>query len=158
MNSEKLLLLDIFSYSCMNCVRSLGYIKKLGKKYQKYGLKTVVVHVPEWDFEKNKNNIHSQIKSQKIRFKVKIDRDKKLIDKLKVDFWPSQLLLKNNKVIYKHIGEGNYRILENSIKKYLKIKESSIFHNEPKYTKFPTIYAGKKKKGKISGIKKEIKF
>ena len=157
MNSEKLLLLDIFSYSCMNCVRSLGYIKKLGKKYQKYGLKTVVVHVPEWDFEKNKNNIHSQIKSQKIIFPIKIDRDKKLINSLKVDFWPSQLLIKNNKVVYKHIGEGNYGILENNIKKHLEIKENKIFHNEPKYTEFPTIYAGKKKKGRISKIKTKLK-
>ncbi|MBI2135091.1 redoxin domain-containing protein [Candidatus Woesearchaeota archaeon] len=158
MNSEKLLLLDIFSYSCMNCVRSLEYIKKLGNKYKKYGLKTIIVHVPEWDFEKNKSNIHSQVKSQKISFQVKNDSNKKLIKKLKVNFWPSQLLLKNNKVVYKHIGEGNYRILENNIRKHLEIKKSSIFHNEPKYSEFPTVYAGKRKKGKIKEIKNNLKF
>ena len=158
MNTYKLELLDIFSYSCMNCIRSLGYIKKLGNKYKKYGLKTVIVHVPEWGFEKNKGNVYGEVKSQKIKFPVKIDRDKKLINKLKVDFWPSQLLVKNNKVVYKHIGEGDYKALEKSIKSHLKIKESGIFNKEPKYTKFPTIYAGKNKKGKIFPIKNKLEF
>jgi len=158
MSTCNLELFDIFSYSCMNCIRSLGYIKNLDAQYKKYGLKTVIVHVPEWGFEKSKSNIYGAAKSQKIRFPVKIDKDKKLINKLKVDFWPSQLLIKNSRVVYRHIGEGGYKPLENAIKKHLGVKERSIFDNEPKYTKFPTIYAGKKKEGKISKVKKAIRF
>ena len=158
MSTHNLELFDIFSYSCMNCIRSLAYIKKLNAKYSKYGLKTVIVHVPEWGFEKNKGNISEAIKRNKIRFPVKIDKDKKLIDKLKVNFWPSQLLMKNGKIVYKHIGEGSYKPLENAIKKHLMVKERGIFDNEPKYTKFPTIYAGKNKKGKISQIKNKLRF
>lgn len=157
MNTCNLELLDIFSYSCMNCIRSLGYIKKLNAKYSKYGLKTVIVHVPEWGFEKNKGNVSEAIKQNKIRFPVRIDRDKKLINKLKVNFWPSQLLIKNSKIVYKHIGEGNYKALERSIRKHLGIKARCIFNNEPKYTKFPTVYAGKNKKGKISKIKNKLR-
>lgn len=156
MNTYKLELLDIFSYSCMNCIRSLRYIKKLDAQYRKYGLKTVIVHVPEWGFEKNKGNIHKEVK--KIKLPVKIDRDKKLINKLKVDFWPSQLLIKNSKVAYRHIGEGDYKALERSIRKHLGVKERNIFYNEPKYTKFPAIYAGKNKKGKIFPIKNKLEF
>lgn len=158
MSAYKLELLDIFSYSCMNCIRSLGYIKKLNAKYGKYGLKTVIVHVPEWGFEKNKGNISEAIKRNKIRFPVKIDKDKELIDKLKVNFWPSQLLIKNSKIVYKHIGEGNYKALESSVRKHLGIKARCIFNKEPKYTRFPTVYAGKNKKGKISQIKNKLRF
>ena len=158
MSTCNLELFDIFSYSCMNCIRSLGYIKNLDAQYKKYGLKTVIVHVPEWGFEKSKSNIYGAAKSQKIRFPVKIDKDKKLINKLKVDFWPSQLLIKNSRVVYRHIGEGSYKALENAIKKHLGVKERSIFNNEPKYTKFQAIYAGKNKKGKISQIKDKLRF
>lgn len=141
----------------MNCIRSLAYIKKLNAKYSKYGLKTVIVHVPEWGFEKNKGNISEAIKRNKIKLPVKIDKDKKLIDKLKVNFWPSQLLIKNSKIVYKHIGEGSYKALERSIRKHLGIKARCIFNNEPEYAKFPTVYAGKNKKGKISKIKNKLK-
>ena len=156
--TQKLLLFDIFSYSCMNCLRSLDYIKKINNKYKKYGLKTILIHPPEWEFEKNSNNILHSIKKQKIKFPVIIDKDKKLIKKLKINFWPSQVLIKDNKTIYKHIGEGDYKKLENKIINTLKVKTNKIFNIEPKYTKFQTIYAGKKKKGRISEIKDKLKF
>ena len=140
--TQKLLLFDIFSYSCMNCLRSLDYIKKINNKYKKYGLKTILIHPPEWEFEKNGNNILHSIKKQKIKFPIIIDKDKKLIKKLKINFWPSQVLIKssknpknflghkksqrdffvNNRIIYKHTGEGNYKALENKIIDILKIK------------------------------------
>jgi len=156
--TQKLLLFDIFSCSCMNCLRSLDYIKKINNKYKKYGLKTILIHPPEWEFEKNSNNILHSIKKQKIKFPIIIDKDKKLIKKLKINFWPSQVLIKDNKTIYKHIGEGDYKKLENKIIDTLKVKTNKIFDIEPKYTKFPIIYAGKKKKGKISKLKNELKF
>ena len=53
----ELILLDIFSYSCMNCLRSLELIKKIDKKYKEFGLKTIIVHSPEWEFEKDSKNI-----------------------------------------------------------------------------------------------------
>lgn len=158
MTSAKLELWDIFSYSCMNCLRSLSYIKNLDKKYRKYGLKTIIVHVPEWDFEKNKVGVNAAIKRHSINFKNIIGKDKKLIKKLKINFWPAQILIKNNKVVYKHIGEGNYRALENKIRSVLKAKTEVLFKNEPKYTKFPTIYAGKRKKGIISELKNKLKL
>jgi len=157
--TQKLLLFDIFSYSCMNCLISLDYIKKINNKYKKYGLKTILIHPPEWEFEKNHNYISRALKKCKINLPIIIDKDKKLIKKLKINFWPSQILINNNnKIIYKHIGEGDYKKLENKIINTLKIKTNKIFNIEPKYTKFPTIYAGKKKKGKISDIKNKLKF
>jgi len=158
MTSEKLHLLDIFSYSCMNCLRSMKYMEKLDNKYKRYGLKTVLIHPPEWEFEKRKNNIVRFKKDCKISFPIIIDKNKKIIKKLKVNFWPTQILIKGNEVLYKHIGEGNYKELENKITKSLKIKTNKIFGKEPKYTKHPMIYAGKNKKGKIGKIRNRIKF
>ncbi len=158
MTAKELFLFDIFSYSCMNCLRSLDYIKKLDNKYRKYGLKTILIHPPEWDFEKDSNNITRAAKKYDINFPIIIDKDKKIIRKLKINFWPTQVLIMDNKILYKHIGEGNYRKLEGKIVKALEIKSHALFNKEPKYTKFQTVYAGKKKKGSISELKNKIDF
>lgn len=157
MNPKKLILLDIFSYSCMNCLRSLKYIKQLDNKYKKYGLKTIIMHVPEWKFERNANNVNIAINKLKIRFSKIIDKNKKLIKKLKIDFWPSQVLLKDKRIIYKHIGEGSYKKLESKIIKALNVKTKPIFIQEPSYKKYPTVYCGKKKNGKIEELNNKTK-
>ena len=145
----ELILLDIFSYSCMNCLRSLDYIKKLDKKYRKSGLKGIIIHPPEWNFEKQSVNIMKAAEKYNIKIPIVIDKNYFVIKRLKVDFWPTQILIKDNKILYKHVGEGNYKGLENSIVENLRIKAKKEFKNEPKYSKFPTIYCGKKKKGNI---------
>ena len=158
MTAKELFLFDIFSYSCMNCLRSLYYIKKIDNKYKKYGLKTILIHPPEWDFEKDSNNIIRAAKRCKIKMPIIIDKDKKIIKKLRINFWPTQILIKDRKTLYKHIGEGNYKALENNIIKALKIKTKGAFNKEPKYTKFPIVYAGKKKGGMIPELKNKINF
>src|SRR3990167_1313877 len=115
MGQGNLVLLDIFSYSCMNCLRSLKYIRKIDERYNKYGLKTTLIHTPEWEFEKNKSNIARALKKYSISFPAIIGKDRKLINKLKIDFWPAQLLVHNNKIVYRHTGEGNYKLLEEKI-------------------------------------------
>ena len=156
----ELILLDVFSYSCMNCLRSLDYIKKLDSKYRKSGLKSIIIHPPEWDFEKQSKNILKAAEKYDIKIPIVIDKDYFVIKRLKVDFWPSQILVKDNKILYRHIGEGNYKGLENSIIKNLRIKAKKEFENEPEYSKLPTIYCGKKKKGKIRFFddNKNLKF
>ncbi|MBI2655789.1 hypothetical protein HYX06_05215 [Candidatus Woesearchaeota archaeon] len=145
----ELILLDIFSYSCMNCLRSLDCIKKIDDSYRKYGLKTIIIHAPEWDFEKSGKNILNAAEKYKIKIPIIIDKNRRIIKKLSVNFWPAQILMSDGKELYRHIGEGNYKKLESSIIKNLKIKTKSIFHKEPKYSKFPTLYCGKRKGKKI---------
>lgn len=148
MNSKNLILLDVFSYSCINCLRSLGFIKKIDKKYRKFGLDTILIHPPEWEFEKLSGNIDSAIKQYKINFPIIIDKDKKMTKKLKINFWPTQILIRDGKMLYKHIKEGNYKKLESKIIQTLKIKTKRLFDEEPKYSKFPTLYLGKRKQKK----------
>ena len=100
----------------MNCLRSLEYIKQINDKYKRYGLKTILIHPPEWEFEKDSSNILKAAKKYKIKIPILIDNNKKLVKKLKINFWPTQVLINNNKTAYKHVGEGNYKILENKIR------------------------------------------
>ncbi len=158
MNSTKLILLDVFSYSCMNCLRSLKFIKKIDKKYKKFGLKTTLVHPPEWEFEKDSKNVFYALKKLGIKFPVIIDKNKQLIKKLKVNFWPTQILIKDKKIIYKHIGEGNYKKLEDKIIKSLKIKSKKVFNKEPTYRKYSILYLGKRKGGRIIRLKNRLRL
>ena len=129
--SDDLALLDIFSYSCMNCLRSLGFIIKLNERYKTHGLSTVLIHPPEWEFEKNRENILHFLKRLNIKFPLIVDENRRIIEKLRVNFWPAQSLVKKDKILYKHIGEGDYKILENEIQKTFKIKDSKLFNKEP---------------------------
>ena len=165
MGGANLVLLDIFSYSCMNCLRSLEQIKRLNQKYGKYGLFTAIVHPPEWGFEKNNENVCNASKKYSIKFPIMTDKSRKITKSLGVDFWPSQILLKDGKILYRHIGEGNYRELEKAIVKRLDFNgknKTGLFKGEPKYSKFPAVYLGSKKHGKIKRCEnlknKKIKF
>ncbi|MBI2656789.1 hypothetical protein HYX03_03550 [Candidatus Woesearchaeota archaeon] len=136
----------------------MGFIKKLDKKYKKFGLKTLIVHPPEWGFEKNSKNIIYALKKLNIRFPIIIDKNRRIIKKLKINFWPAQILMRDKKILYKHVEEGNYKKLENKILGLLKIKSNRIFKDEPNYSKFPTVYCGKRKLGKIKKSDKTLKF
>ncbi|MBI1935206.1 redoxin domain-containing protein [Candidatus Woesearchaeota archaeon] len=154
----KLILLDIFSYSCMNCMRSLEFIKSLDSAYKGSGLGAVLVHPPEWKFEKNGMNISAAIKRYNIKFPIIIDRNKKIIRKFGINFWPAQILVNGRKIIYRHIGEGSYKNLERLIAKSLGIISKKIFAKEPNYSKYQTVYCGKRKKGRIERLNKNLKF
>lgn len=156
--NPKLTLIDIFSYSCMNCLRSLRFIKKIDKKYKKYGLKTVLVHPPEWEFEKESKNILSFLKKNNIKIPLVVDKNKEIIKKFDIDFWPTQIIVGDGKILYKHIGEGSYKQLENTIRNILKAEPKRIFNREPEYSKFPPLYTGKRKKGRIINQKDRLRF
>lgn len=144
----------------MNCLRSAEYIKQIDSKYKRYGLRTIIIHPPEWDFEKENENIAASLKQNNIKLPFIADKDRKLIREFGINFWPSQILISQGKVVYKHIGEGNYKDLENHIIDVLEIKNlnlKKLFSKEPKYSNHPTVYCGKRKKGKVNSLKKNNK-
>ena len=150
MASGKLHLIDVFSYSCMNCLRSLECIRRLDRRYGPKGLHTVILHVPEWEFEKDKGHVAKACKRLGISFPVILDSNKKIIGKLGIDFWPTQLLMKDGKILYCHVGEGGYRALEKTIRSVLDSTGKWVFASEPKYTTYPAVYAGTRKGRKIT--------
>lgn len=131
----------------MNCLRSLELIRRIDERYRKFGLTTIILHPPEWNFEKKRSNIADAVKRYNINFPIIMDKNKKILKKLRINFWPAQVLFKNRKIVYKHIGEGNYKKLEYAIMGSLNIKSKRMFYEEPICGKFPTVYCGKRKKG-----------
>ena len=142
----------------MNCLRSLKYIEKINSKYKRHGLETILIHPPEWEFEKSSSNIIDAFRKYKIRIPAIIDKKQIIIKKFKINFWPTQLLISCGEIVYKHVGEGNYRELENIIAQNLRITAKNIFNKEPKYSEFPAIYCGKRKKGKVMRLNKKLRF
>jgi len=149
---QKLVLVDIFTYSCMNCLRSLHFLGKLAKKYRHKGLGFVILHPFEFSFEKDKKRVSEAIKELGIRYPVILDRDRKQLRSLGLHFWPSQLLFSLGKLAYSHVKEGNYPALEGEIQKHLNINEKKIFCGDPFHSAFAPIYGGSRKGGDIGSI------
>jgi len=158
----KAILYDVFTYSCMNCLRSWGFLEKLHEAYRNYGLELVIIHPFEWNFERDERNVKRALKELNIHVPVILDPQRKLIKKLNVNFWPAQILVKDGEVVYRHIGEGGYKQLELVIRKNIgnfQYGEKSIFPSEPKYSKIPAVYCGKRKNKKVfcnDGLPKEF--
>jgi hypothetical protein len=158
MIDQSLVLMKIFSYNCMNCIRSLRYTKKLDNKYKKFGLITKIIYVPEWKFELNNDRLKNSSKYYTPGFNNLFDLKKIIIKKLGINFWPALILKKGKRIIYKNVGEGNYKKIEKVIRGSLGIQNGLIFLKEPKFSRYPAVYAGKEKKGHISRIQRVIKF
>ncbi|MBI2575882.1 hypothetical protein HYV84_01610 [Candidatus Woesearchaeota archaeon] len=124
--NAKVILYDIFTFSCMNCQRFWMFLKRLHTAYRKYGLELVIIHPYEWMFEKDARNVKRALKGLNITNPVILDPQRKLIKELGINFWPAQILVKDGKIIYKHIGEGNYKQLELKIKRTLNIYKKRV--------------------------------
>jgi thiol-disulfide isomerase/thioredoxin len=152
-----MILIDVFSYSCMNCRRSLDHIRKLHARYQKEGLEVIIIHPPEWKFEKEYKNIKNIVDKIDLRFHVVLDKKRKIINRFNVNFWPAQILIHDSKVIHTQIGEGNYKKLEQVIRSRLHSKGKRVFSAEPTFTRYDTRYFGSRK-GPFRNLKKEGKW
>jgi len=113
----KVVLIDFWTYSCINCVRSLPYIKDWYAKYHKEGLVVIGVHTPEFDFEKNLENVKNSVSKYGIEYPVALDNNFVTWRNFKNQFWPAHYLInKEGEVVYTHFGEGDYDITENNIR------------------------------------------
>ncbi|MDX1922966.1 MAG: thioredoxin family protein [Alphaproteobacteria bacterium] len=113
----KVALVDFWTYSCINCLRTLPYIKSWYQQYKDKGFVVIGVHAPEFDFEKNKANVEKAIKRFEITYPVVQDNDHLLWKRFSNQYWPAHYLInKNGKIIYTHFGEGQYDATEKAIR------------------------------------------
>jgi cytochrome c biogenesis protein CcdA/thiol-disulfide isomerase/thioredoxin len=113
----KVVLVDFWTYSCINCVRTLPYLTDWYRKYHDQGLVIVGVHSPEFEFEKNVDNVKAAIAQYGIRYPVALDNDLDTWSNFHNLYWPAHYLIdRNGKVVYTHFGEGDYGITENNIR------------------------------------------
>jgi cytochrome c biogenesis protein CcdA/thiol-disulfide isomerase/thioredoxin len=143
----KVVLVDFWTYSCINCIRTLPYIKDWNAKYKDKGLVIVGVHSPEFEFEKKTENVVQAVKDFGIEYPVVQDNDFKIWSAYHNQYWPAHYLIdKNGAIRYTHFGEGNYVETENAIRSLL--DESPLTEKEaapPAMPLTPETYLGYKR-------------
>ncbi|MBA3723593.1 MAG: cytochrome c biogenesis protein DipZ [Candidatus Levybacteria bacterium] len=117
----KVVLVDIWTYTCINCLRTIPRVNNLYEKYKDDGLVVVGVHSPEFEFEKDTKNVEAAIERFKIKYPVAQDNDFATWNAYDNQYWPAKYLVDANGVIrYTHYGEGNYEETERMIQLLLK--------------------------------------
>lgn len=113
----KVVLVDFWTYSCTNCIHTLPYVVSWDKKYRDKGLVVVGIHSPEFDIEKNRDNVKAAIARYGISHPVALDNRLATWTNFRNQFWPAYYLInKQGKVVYTHYGEGDYDVTENNIR------------------------------------------
>jgi cytochrome c biogenesis protein CcdA/thiol-disulfide isomerase/thioredoxin len=116
----KVVLIDFWTYSCINCLRAIPYVRAWAEKYRDHGLVVVGVHAPEFAFERNVDNVKKAIATLGIRYPVAIDNDYKIWRAFNNEYWPAHYFIDaNGKVRHHHFGEGDYPESERVIQKLL---------------------------------------
>ena len=116
----KTILIDFWTYSCVNCLRTLPYLKSWHEKYSSLGLVIIGVHSPEFEFEKKSKNVENFIKKEGVKYPVMLDSDHKIWNLFGNNVWPRKLLIDTKgKIRYDHCGEGDYLAAEEKIRELL---------------------------------------
>ncbi len=119
----KVVLVDFWTYSCINCVRTLPYLVDWDNQYRSQGLVIVGIHAPEFEFEKNPDNIQAAVTKHGIRYPVAQDNELATWDQFQNRYWPAHYLInREGQVVYTHFGEGEYVVTENNIRFLLGLK------------------------------------
>lgn len=118
---KQVILLDIMTYSCINCQRSFPYVTAWYEKYKDNGLIVIGIHTPEFAFEKDKGNVEKAMKEFGINFPVVLDNEYATWNALGNKYWPRKYLIDiHGNIVYDHIGEGAYEETEEKIQELLK--------------------------------------
>jgi thiol-disulfide isomerase/thioredoxin len=117
---NKVVLYDIWTYSCINCQRTLPYIVAWNDKYADKGLLIIGIHSPEFEFEKDYNNVKTAVEKFGIKYPVVLDNDHQTWSAFKNNYWPRKYIADSEGYIrYDHIGEGGYAETEKIIQDLL---------------------------------------
>jgi len=113
----KVVLIDFWTYSCINCIRTLPYLTKWYDEYKDKGLVIIGVHTPEFAFEKETQNVQTAAQRLGVHYPIAQDNNYGTWKVYNNQYWPAEYLIdQNGKIIYKHFGEGNYEHTENAIR------------------------------------------
>ncbi|OGG54009.1 hypothetical protein A2851_01760 [Candidatus Kaiserbacteria bacterium RIFCSPHIGHO2_01_FULL_53_29] len=117
---KKVVLIDIWTYSCINCQRTLPYLKAWYEKYKNTGLEIIGVHTPEFAFEKLQKNVQTAVNGFGITYPVILDNEYRTWNAYGNQYWPRKYLVDiDGFIVYDHIGEGGYAETEMQIQKAL---------------------------------------
>jgi thiol-disulfide isomerase/thioredoxin len=145
----KVVIVDFWTYSCINCQRTLPYLRKWWSTYKDKGLVIVGVHTPEFEFEKNPKNLAQAIKDFNLQYPIVQDNDYGTWQAYENSYWPAKYFIdKDGYIRYTHFGEGAYDESEKVIQKLLAetgaTDVSQPIHNQEYevYSETPETYLG----------------
>jgi thiol-disulfide isomerase/thioredoxin len=117
----KVVLVNFWTYSCINSLRELPYIKSWATKYKDAGLVVVGVHAPEFGFEKDRANVENAVRELNITFAVPIDSNHRIWQAFSNEYWPADYFIDGKgRIRYRHFGEGEYDKSEHVIQELLR--------------------------------------
>jgi thiol-disulfide isomerase/thioredoxin len=146
----KVVLIDFWTYTCINCIRTLPFLTAWDEKYNDEGLVIIGVHTPEFEFEKKTENVQDAIDKYNIEYAVVQDNNFATWNAFENRYWPRKYLIDANGLIrYDHIGEGAYEETEQVIQDLLAEIGSDVTETEltpedaePRFGTTPELYAG----------------
>jgi cytochrome c biogenesis protein CcdA/thiol-disulfide isomerase/thioredoxin len=117
----KVVLVDFWTYSCINCLRTLPYLKAWDEKYRAQGLVIIGVHAPEFAFEKDIRNVEQAVRELGVKYPVAIDNQYAIWNAFQNEYWPAHYLIDaQGRIRDQHFGEGAYQETEQMIQSLLK--------------------------------------
>jgi len=117
----KVVLIDFWTYSCINCVRAIPYVRAWAEKYRAQGLVVIGVHTPEFAFERNLHNVQRAITAQKILYPVAVDNQYAVWRAFNNRYWPAHYFIDaEGRMRHQHFGEGGYAQSERVIQQLLR--------------------------------------
>jgi thiol-disulfide isomerase/thioredoxin len=116
----KVVLVNFWTYSCINSLRELPYMKSWAAKYKHAGLVVIGVHAPEFGFERERANVENAVLDLKVTYPVAIDSDHRIWQAFNNEYWPADYFIDGKgRIRYHHFGEGDYAESEHVIQKLL---------------------------------------
>ncbi|HKP89854.1 MAG TPA: cytochrome c biogenesis protein DipZ [Thermoleophilaceae bacterium] len=117
---HRVVLIDFWTYTCINCIRTLPHVTAWDARYRRDGLTVIGVHTPEFPFERDASNVASAIRRNGIRYPVAQDNDYGTWEAFGNQYWPAKYLVDaGGRVRYAHFGEGEYDVTERAIRSLL---------------------------------------
>jgi cytochrome c biogenesis protein CcdA/thiol-disulfide isomerase/thioredoxin len=143
----KVVLVDFWTYSCINCLRTLPHLKAWDRAYRSAGLRIVGIHSPEFAFEHVPDNVRAAVKRLGLRYPVGLDNDFDTWRAYRNDYWPAKYLIdRSGHVRFTHFGEGSYGETESRIRRLLgekvKARRTSVADETPREITTPESYLG----------------
>lgn len=117
----KVVVVDFWTYSCINCLRSIPYVRAWAEKYKDQGLVVIGVHTPEFAFEKSEANVRQNVRRLGVTYPVAMDNDFAVWRAFRNQYWPAHYFIDaQGRIRHHHFGEGDYEGSERVIQQLLK--------------------------------------
>src|SRR5215216_8074276 len=109
----RVVLVNFWTYTCINWLRTLPYVRAWAEKYQDHGLTVIGVHTPEFDFERNVDNVVAAAKDMRVDYPIALDSDYAVWRAFANNYWPALYIAdEQGRIRYHHFGEGEYAMSE----------------------------------------------